>query len=244
ENKLSKKARGKFRELVKQRAKGLPVAYLTAEKEFFGRKFHVNPSVLIPRPETEQLVELVLQSLKNYQLPTTNHQLLDLGTGSGCIAITLAAMMPIASDNGHHCKITASDISPTALNLARWNAKLHKVKIKFVKSDLFKNIKGEFDIIVANLPYVPAANYQKLKKTLRFEPKIALTDGTNIWRLYDRFFRQLPGHIKPRAKIFLEIDPTSKNRIIKWAKLHFPRISIKFHRDLNGKIRYVMLTCE
>lgn len=240
ENQLPKRASGEFRQLLKQRAKGTPVAYLTSEKNFFGRKFYVNRSVLIPRPETEQLVELVLQSLKNYQLPTTNYQLLDLGTGSGCIAVTLAKELAKAAT----IQIQASDVSIKALRVAKKNAKAHGAKIKFIHSDLFKNIPDKFDIVVANLPYVPAAHYRQLAKTLRWEPKIAITDGTNTWRLYRRFFRQLRGHIKPRAKIFLEIDPTAKKRIAGWAKLHFPRISIEFHRDLNKKIRFAILTCK
>jgi len=240
ENQLSKKVRGEFYQLLKQRAKGTPVAYLTLEKNFFGRKFYVNRSVLVPRPETEELVELVLDRLKNSKLNTKNYKLLDLGTGSGCMAVTLAKELAEAKT----IRIHAADVSTKALRVARKNAKAHGAEIKFIHSDLFNNIPGKFDVVVANLPYIPAAQYRRLKNTLRLEPKIALTDGTNTWRLYDRFFRQLRGHIKPQAKIFLEIDPTSKNRIAGWAKLHFPRISIEFHRDLNKKTRFAILTCK
>jgi release factor glutamine methyltransferase len=151
--------------LLKERQRGKPIAYITGNREFWSRDFQVSPDVLIPRPETELLIELGLALTPANQ----SYKIIDLGTGSGIIAITLAVERPFA-------KVSASDISVAALNLAKTNAASHKVEqIQFYLSDWFKNIPaGKFDLIISNPPYL-AENDDHLKQgDLRFEPETAL----------------------------------------------------------------------
>jgi len=152
-----------FATLTERRARGEPIAYLLGTQEFYGRDFAVNPAVLIPRPETELLVEAALDALRDVRTP----HILDLGTGSGCIAITLALERPDA-------RVTAVDRWPTALEVARANADRLGARVSFVESDWFTKVDGRFDAIVANPPYVPAGDPHL--GALRDEPLAALSD--------------------------------------------------------------------
>ncbi len=222
---------------------GIPLAYILGDKYFYGLKLKVNKHVLIPRPETEWLVERAITGLRvkgvgyskrrNAQL-----RMLDIGTGSGCIAISIAHALAL-NPKPLTLKITASDISNKALKVARTNAKIHKVDVKFIKSDLFNNIRGKFDVITANLPYVPQGMYELLYNNLKYEPRIAITDGGEVWDIYHKFFKQLPKHLKPNGTALLEIDDGSKNDIQKMLKHLLPSWKAKFYRDLGGLWRYV-----
>lgn len=154
-----------FRALAARRAAGDPIAYIVGEREFFGRSFAVSPAVLIPRPETELLVELALQHEQHY----ANARVLDLGTGSGCIAITIALERKAA-------QVVATDRSQAALDVACENARrLNAGNVEFVQSDWFGNLRGKsFDLIVANPPYIAAGDAHLAQGDLRFEPPIAL----------------------------------------------------------------------
>ena len=159
-------AHAQFAEWVARRAAGEPLAYLVGEAEFRGRVFQVSPNVLIPRPETEVLIELALAKLSGLASP----KVLDLGTGSGIVAISLALECPAA-------RITAVDLSNEAISVARNNAGRLGAKIDFRQSDWFENLAGEyFDLIVSNPPYVAAGDPHLLLNGLPFEPQIALTD--------------------------------------------------------------------
>jgi len=150
--------------LLQRRIDGEPIAYITGEREFYGLSFHVTPDVLIPRPETELLVELALERLPQ------NGRLLDLGTGSGAIAIAIAHARPDAT-------ITALDVNDAALQIARHNAAQHGVNIALLRSDWYGSLAHEqFDIIVANPPYIVAGDVHLTQGDLRFEPISALTD--------------------------------------------------------------------
>lgn len=242
--------------MAKRRLKGEPVAYILGYKDFCGLRFKVNKNVLIPRPETEWLVERIVTS---YKLQVTRRpiKILDLGTGSGCIALSLAKVSRMTLD------ITASDISPTALKVAKQNAKsllgeksnsLNYETISFIKSDLFQNIKGKFDVIVANLPYIPLKVLRKhlLRKNkflendpflgLKYEPAFALSDGTSSWQIYKKFFEQLPAHIQPESLIYLEVDPASRNFLLEYQKKYLPKARMKFYKDFNNSWRYVRVT--
>ncbi len=182
----------KFRTLFRRFYSGEPVAYLTGMKEFYGLDFFVNKNVLIPRPETEHLVDSVLSwSQKNGEVPS----ILDVGTGSGCIAVSLAKKLLSV-------KITASDISPDALEVARINAKRHGVsdRITFVLADLMAGVEGSFDIIVANLPYIGKKKYNFIsRETYEHEPHVALFGGEDGLQLYEKFFQQIAGrNLRPR----------------------------------------------
>ncbi|MEF8700099.1 MAG: peptide chain release factor N(5)-glutamine methyltransferase [Candidatus Accumulibacter sp. UW26] len=153
--------------LIRRRAAGEPLAYLLRSAGFYGREFLVTPAVLIPRPETELLVELALPILQGLPAP----QLVDLGTGSGVLAVTLKCLLPRAT-------VTAVDLSPAALEVARANACRHLAAVSLLGGDWYAPLAGQrFDLIVANPPYVVAGDPHLLRDGLPFEPPMALTDG-------------------------------------------------------------------
>lgn len=167
---LAPASRKRFDELVERRAAGEPIAYLIGVREFFGRDFLVLPAVLIPRHETELLVELGMARLKDAKLCRAP-RILDLGSGSGCVAVTLAAELAQA-------QVTALDVSPAALQVAMLNAARHSVVLTFIESDWFAILDTErYDLIVANPPYIPCADPHLRQGDLRFEPSLALACG-------------------------------------------------------------------
>jgi len=185
---------------ITQRSFSEPIPYILGFKEFYGLKFLVNKSVLIPRPETEKLVEEILA----YCLKQKNQNLtvVDVGTGSGCIAITLAVKNP-------KLNIIATDISPQALEVATKNSRLHQVenRIKFIQSDLLEKVSSKLDIIAANLPYISTTNWEKLPKEIKnFEPKLALDSGKTTMLLYKKLFKQAAKKLNSAGAIFYEID--------------------------------------
>ncbi len=191
--------RQRFRELVRQRIEGCPVAYLVGHKEFFSLEFEVNRAVLIPRPDTECVVVECLRLAKDVTEPT----LLDIGTGSGCLAIAIAK---------HHktAQVTAIDISPEALAVASRNAARHGVaeRIRFLQGDLFAPIPaGErFDFILSNPPYIPHDDIAKLPPGVRdYEPHVALDGGADGFAVFDRLIAEAPAHLKPDGYLLLEI---------------------------------------
>ena len=156
-----------FRELVQRRRAGEPVAYLVGMREFFGLDFRITPDVLIPRADTETLVETALEKLKQH----ARHDVLDLGTGSGCVAITIAHERSAA-------RVTAGDVSAAALNVARENAVAIGADVEFVQGTWFEGLAGRrFDLIVANPPYVATDDPHLQQGDLRFEPATALASG-------------------------------------------------------------------
>lgn len=164
-----------FEYYVKSRCEKKPVSYIISSKDFMGLDFHVNESVLIPRPETEILAEYIIDvAKKRYEYGKNKVRVLDIGTGSGCIGISIACMVP-------EVHVWCADISTEALDMARLNAKKHGVegKVHFIQSDIFSNIEGlVFDIIVSNPPYIPSDDIQKLDPDVRiYEPLRALDGG-------------------------------------------------------------------
>lgn len=183
-----------FRTLISRRTKHEPVAYLTGHKEFFGLDFIVNKSVLIPRSETESLVEAVIKEVGNKKLTIA-----DIGTGSGCIAIALKKNLPLT-------KIIATDKSAAALKVAKRNAQKHQVTIQFKQGNLLEPIKSQkIDVIVANLPYLKDNLKYPDQKTLQYEPKAALQGGQDGLKIYRQFFKQLQ-KLKNKPKlVYLEM---------------------------------------
>jgi release factor glutamine methyltransferase len=166
---LDRAQRERFEALIARRAAGEPVAYLTGEREFYSLAFKVTPAVLIPRPETELLVERALEHLPE----NAPRRVLDLATGSGCVAVAIARHRPLA-------RLTAADVSSAALGVARDNALRHGASIEFVESDWFAALGGRrFDLIVANPPYVAAGDPHLAQGDLRFEPRAALVAGAS-----------------------------------------------------------------
>jgi release factor glutamine methyltransferase len=191
--------RGQFRELVKRRLDGCPAMYLIGRREFYALEFEVSPAVLIPRPETEVLVTEALQHVKD----NPEARILDIGTGSGCIAIALAFQNKTA-------RVTATDISPEALEVARRNARKHRVtdRTQFIQGDLLQAVpNGErFDVIVSNPPYVTQAEWEQLPVHIReHEPKLALLAGVDGFAVYDRLILPVAEYLKPGGNLLLEI---------------------------------------
>lgn len=216
-----------FAQRIKKCSRGWPVAYLTGHKEFYGLDFAVTPDVLIPRPETELLVDEVLQAVKR----TGNETILDMGTGSGCIAITLAKYLPQAS-------ITAVDVSLKALLVAKKNARRHKLsrKITFIWSDIFLKLEDkQFDIIVANLPYLTADQTRKVQR----EPRVALHGGKMGGEIIDKFVQTVANHLTLSGKIFFEIDPGQKELVAMMMERYLPGWASAYANDLAGFVRVV-----
>lgn len=183
-----------FLALVEQRLAGQPVAYLTGRREFYGRPFRVTPDVLIPRPETELLVDQALLHLP----PGQPLQVLDLGTGSGCVAVTIALERP-------HAIVTAVDRSPAALALAEDNARALDARVRFLQSDWFAALAGErFDLIVANPPYIAAADPHLGRGDVRFEPLAALASGGDGFDDLRRIVHDAPVHLATAGWLWLE----------------------------------------
>jgi len=175
-----------------------PLQYIMGKEKFFGLDFIVNKNVLIPRPETEVLVEIALELIN--VIPDTQYSILDLCTGSGNIAISL-------TKNAANCKIVASDISDDAIETAKENARLNGVfeKIIFTKSDLFCDIEGRFDIIVSNPPYIARHEFETLQKEVLKEPLIALYGGSDGLDFYRRIFSAAPDHLAHGGYCIVEI---------------------------------------
>ena len=187
-------AAARFRSLVELRVSGHPVAYLVGVKEFYGLPLRVTPEVLIPRPETEELVEAALEKLPQGAARTV----LDLGTGSGCIAIAIARQRPAA-------QVTAVDSSSPALALARENAAALDVQVEFLQSDWFAALGGRrFDLIVANPPYVAEDDPHLRQGDLRFEPSPALSAGADGLADLCRIVGAVPEYLSPGGWLLLE----------------------------------------
>jgi release factor glutamine methyltransferase len=184
-----------FAALIVRRRDGEPVAYLTGLREFYGRDFKVTPAVLIPRPETELLVEWALERI----VPRANLRVLDLGTGSGCIAVSIACERP-------HALVIALDNSVAALEVARANARLHEAaNLKVGKSDWFGVVAGErFDVIVANPPYIAAGDPHLSAGDLRFEPASALVSGADGLDAIRRIVAAAPDFLRDRGWLVFE----------------------------------------
>ena len=192
----SPEERQQIEALAGRRAAGEPMAYLLGEREFFGRTFRCTPAALIPRPETEHVVELVLTLIET----SAEAAILDVGTGTGCIAITLALERPNA-------QIAALDVSPDALELARENAaKLHANNIGFFQSNWFSAVASDakFDVIVSNPPYIVPGDVHLSQGDLRFEPAIALTDAIDGLESYRQLARGAMTHLKAGGWLAVE----------------------------------------
>ena len=191
---LSDAERAPFRDLIRDRGKGKPLQHLLGTVEFFGRSFLSDHRALVPRPETEQLVELAIQTLRN----EANMAVLDVGTGSGVVAITLALAFPLAM-------ISATDVSLDALTLARENALQHSVRIDFHEANLFPAAAGSFDGIVANLPYIASDELVGLQREVRHDPPTALDGGPDGLRYIRKLIDAAPDYLAPEGILFLEI---------------------------------------
>lgn len=193
--------RAAFEPLVRERAKGCPVAYLVGMREFFCREFEVDRSVLIPRPETEHIVLSALAFAAQQPVST----FLDVGTGSGVLAVTLAAELPQARG-------WALDVSAAALAVAAKNARRHDIadRLTFHESDLFANLPSDiaFDLVVSNPPYVPTGKINELPIDVRgYEPLASLDGGPDGLAIVRRLLRESPAHMRSNGRLLIEMSP-------------------------------------
>ncbi len=193
EEDITQDAQKEYEIAVQKRAEHIPLQYIIGEQEFMGLRFKVNSNVLIPRQDTETLVEQVLKIVK------PGMKVLDLCTGSGCVLISVLKNAPELTGMG-------SDISKTALLVAKENAKLHEVDAEWVRSDLFDNITETFDVIMANPPYIPTGEILSLMPEVRdFEPENALDGGADGLDFYRKITEQVKGYLNPGGYVYMEI---------------------------------------
>ena len=212
--------------------KDYPVQYIIGYVDFYGLKINVNEFTLIPRYETEYLIELTLKEIKKMNL--ANPKILDLCTGSGAIGLTLKSLLPSS-------EVTLSDISKDALMVANKNKNELNLDVNIIESDLFKNIPGKFDVIISNPPYV--MTNETLPKEVLYEPHLALYSGPKGIDHIEEIFKNIKSHLNNKYLIALEINEKSETDITNLIKTYFEKnINYKFMKDLAGKTRYLFIT--
>ena len=245
--------KNQYDEILKKRSAGEPLQYLIGWTEFFGLKFAVNPSVLIPRPETEILVEKTLARVKE-KFQDKAIKILDLGTGSGNVAVTLAHHLPQAD-------IVSVDVSGEAIEVAQKNARLNGVadRIRFICADMEKFLKqtdSQFDVIVSNPPYIPTENLSMLPNDVQREPRLALDGGPDGLEFYRIIFKQgLAQLVRGFSKNNLgnivlavdgfcmcEIGDAQDNKLIQVLTEYNPKFDITFHDDYTQRRRVAEIT--
>lgn len=229
---LSSKQVRKAEKYLKLITNGMPLPYLIRQWDFFGHTFHVSKKTLIPRPETELLVDCALNWLKMH---TNSVNIADVGTGTGCVAISICLEFPSK-------KYYATDISRHALELAKVNLSQYNLDqiITFVRTNLLKNICVSFDLICANLPYIPTHRLQLLNIS-KTEPIQALDGGIDGFRIIEDFLSSSRQWLKPEGCIICEIDDTHSLIAEKTAKKYWQNRSIKIQKDHNGKPRLLII---
>ena len=228
ERKLTETELGPLRELVKRRSEGEPLQHLLGTVEFCGLTFLCDKRSLVPRPETEELVEFLKSEIRN-----PRSEIVDVGTGSGVIALSLAAEFPEAT-------ITAIDISDEALALAKENAARLNLsdRVRFLKSSLLENVEGAFDLIVANLPYISAQDRHTLSPEVLHDPEIALFGGTQGDELVRGLIAQASSRLRPGGMLALEIGlGQSEGLLSALAEKNYRDICSK--NDYNGVTRFL-----
>ncbi len=237
-----------FQALLDRRLAHEPISYLRGHKEFYGLEFRTDRRALIPRPETERLVELALAVAHQRQVgvtppPTVREgavmgtcpalALADVGTGCGCIAVVLAAHLPTAI-------VYATDVSAAALDLARENATLHGLadRITFLQGNLLVPLPAPVDLIVANLPYVSAAELAELPPDIAaYEPLVALDGGPDGLHHIRRLLTMAPAYLRPGGAVLLEIGWRQGEAVVALAREHLPKARVTLHQDYGGRDR-------
>lgn len=224
---LKKYYNGNIEEAIKRLENGEPVQYIVGDVNFYGNTIKVDNRVLIPRFETEGLVEIALKYLTN-----TNLDIVDLGTGSGCISITLKKKLP-------NITIDAVDISNDALDLAKENAELNNVHINFINGDMLKPLSKKYDCIISNPPYI-AYDEEVMDIVKNNEPNIALYADNNGLYFYEEILKNCKNYLKDKYYIFFEIGYSQALRI-KDIALKYLDCNVEIKKDLQGFDRYVII---
>ena len=218
---------------IKRRVNREPIQHIIGHSEFYGRRFIVNQDVLIPRPETETVIDISIDALSKKNTPV----IIDIGTGSGCIGITLALEIP-------RSKVFAIDISEAALSIAKKNAAIYNLKnIEFIKMDfLSKDIKHNVDLLVSNPPYIPQKEISSLMRDVKeYEPMIALTDNSNGLVFYQKISKIIPYVVKKNGVTILEVGRGDHHNKVKEVFSKEGYSDIETVCDLNKDIRVLMI---
>ncbi len=231
-----------FRALVMRCASGEPMGYAVGHTEFYKLDFITDRRALIPRPETEHLVDLAAARIQAMPAPTSVTQtgtfktpIVDVGTGTGCIIISLAVKLPAM-------RFLATDVSSSALALAQENAKKHGVnaRLQFLRGDLLSPLPMRVDGVIANLPYVTTSEWQALPRNIReYEPRIALDGGADGLDFIRKLLAQAAQRVKPDGWLLLEIGATQGLAVTALVRQAFPLAGINLHRDYAGLTRMV-----
>lgn len=219
-----------FNDGIEEILKGKPVQYVIGNVDFYGYIFNVNENVLIPRFETERLVELTIEKIKQLHKPVT---ILDIGTGSGCIAITLKKELD--------CEVDAIDISDEALKIAKENAKNNDVKITFYKSNVLRNVSKKFDVIISNPPYLTEDD-EVMDIVKNNEPHLALYAKNNGLYFYEEILKNCIYSLNDNFLIAFEIGEKQGEAVSKLAYEYLNNIEVETIQDYNGKDRYIFIS--
>lgn len=236
---ISEEAMARFEQHVQEHATGRPVQYISGVEEFYGRTFQVNESVLIPRPETEELIVGALDRMNKLFAKEAKIQLADIGTGSGAIAITMKKEWPAA-------QVVATDISADALKVAKRNAEMLEAAIDFRQGDLTAPLQSEkWDVVLSNPPYIAYEEAKQMSEVvLEHEPHTALFAEEDGLVLYRKLAEQLPQLVNQRALIGVEIGYTQGEAVKGFFKTSFPHAKIEIVKDINQKERFVFIHQE
>lgn len=218
---------------IERRQQKEPLAYITGRKEFFGLDFVVNQHVLVPRTETELIVEKVINYFNECQNSTL--KIVDIGTGSGVIGVSL-------SHNLSFCDVLCTDISPEALLVAQKNAEIHNVnKVTFLEGDLLSPVHEKQDVILSNPPYIPSDRISRLQEEVQREPIIALDGGDDGFKIIERLLLQSSKKLNNPGLILIEIDITQVRRSVLEASKYFPDNSISILKDCFDNDRFLKI---
>ncbi|MCT8140086.1 peptide chain release factor N(5)-glutamine methyltransferase [Anaerobacillus sp. CMMVII] len=239
QDELSPEVETAFKEALEKVAKGIPVQHLTGVEDFYGRQFVVNENVLIPRPETEELVYGLLDRIGRLfpnELPLS---VVDIGTGSGAIAITLAK-------ENRNLQVTTVDISTAAIEVAKINAANLAADVRFLEGDLLQPLimeDAKVDVVVSNPPYISEADFQQLATNVRdYEPTLALVGGVTGYELYEKLIAQIPAVLKEKGIIAFEVGVGQSEHVAALIIGQFPHAKTEIVLDINGKDRMVYAT--
>ena len=217
---------------IKELESGIPVQYIVGNVDFYGYTFKVNKNTLIPRFETELLVEKTIKYINKYF--NNEIKILDIGTGSGCIAITLNKLL----DNS---RVTAVDISKNALDVARENNKINNTDVNFIESDVFSNINDKYDVIISNPPYI-SYDEDIMDVVYNNEPHMALYADDNGLYFYDKILMECRKYLNDRFFIAFEIGYKQGNDVINIINKYFDNVNISLEKDYNGRDRFIFVS--